>query len=118
MSEPQTIEGDVLTKLIQLRARRLALDLRWPKEGIASLDLLCLACSNAMLVQEEIWNGVKELCAMPEMATLPEPMQAKIMAIILKARVSIELAKKDRDVRTAKFDHVRGLTHPEPSAPA
>lgn len=105
--------GDAISRLLQLHASRANVRLKWSGVGIQDLDLLLQDYSNKQLLTECLWNGLKELMAMPELRDLPEAVQAKIMSIILKAQAVFELKLDERQQKLKKAPFTPG-----PGAPA
>lgn len=95
MSEIQIGPGDAVSRLLQVYAKEFGLKRVW--SGIGHVDARALIADNVNLkmMKECIYDGVKDLYAMPELTTLPEAVQAKMMAIILNARACVELQLKD-----------------------
>lgn len=89
--------GDSVSRLIQLIAGRNGIRLNWTSRGADDLQMLCLGYSNKDLLTQCLWNGMKELMAMPELNELPEAVQAKIFAIVLQAQANFELKVLDRN---------------------
>jgi hypothetical protein len=97
MSEIIIGPGDAVSRLVQLHAQRFGVRMTWVGKGPEDIDLLCAGYSNKMLLNECLWNGLRELMAMAELKELPEPVQAKIMSIILKAQAVFELKIVERN---------------------
>lgn len=97
---PGLLVPDPLSSLVQLHARRLGVDLKWSGKGNEDISLLVTDNSNKTLLSKQLWNGIKELWEMPELKELPEPVYAKICAIILaaRARTDIDLARRNARV--------------------
>jgi hypothetical protein len=96
MAEIQIGPGDSVSRLLQLRAQRLGIRMIWSGKGVDDMDQLCTDYANKKLLNECLWNGMKELMAMVELKELPEPVQAKIASIVLKAQAVFELGVGDR----------------------
>lgn len=92
--------GDALSKLLQLQAGRHEIKLNWTGKGIEDLTALCNAHAVKAGMAKHLWNGVRELMQMPEMGQLPEPLQAQMASIVLKAQAFIDL---DSDARTKRL---------------
>lgn len=84
-------DGDALSRLIQLQASRHDIRLPWVGQGTADLIALINAHAVQARMSKHLWTGIRELMHMPEMRTLPEPLQAQIMSIVLKAQALTEL---------------------------
>lgn len=93
MNGAQTPKADALSNLIQLHAKRNGVNLHWTGRGGDDVAALCVDNFNKRVLGECLWNGIKELMAMPEVKELPEPIQAKIYSIILQAQAIFELRK-------------------------
>jgi len=104
MAEISIGPGDVLSRLVQLRAQRYGIRMVWGGKGVDDIDQLCADYSNKKLLNQCLWNGMKELMEMPELKELPEAVQAKIASIILKAQAIFELEVGERTKRTAAKD--------------
>jgi hypothetical protein len=88
--------GDAVSRLLQLHAHRNGVrKLKWSGKGPEDIAMLCLDNFHKTALSECLWNGMKELMAMPEMKELPESMQAQIYSIVLKAQANFELKKGD-----------------------
>lgn len=98
---PGMLVPDPLSSLVQLHSRRLGLDLKFTGKGNDDLALLVMDNSNKTLLSKQLWNGIKELWEMPELKELPEPVYAKICAIILAARARTDLDLAKRNARVA-----------------
>lgn len=98
---PGMLVPDPLSSLVQLHSRRLGLDLKFTGKGNEDLSLLVTDDSNKTLLSKQLWNGIKELWEMPELKELPEPVYAKICAIILAARARTDLDLQKRNQRIA-----------------
>lgn len=97
-------EADELSKLIQLHMRRAGLNgnITWTGDGNADLISVVLDLSNKTLLSQALWNGIKELWAMPEINQLQEkaePLYAKIASIILKAQALLALRLDARNTK-------------------
>jgi hypothetical protein len=97
-------DGDALSKLIQLQAGRHDIRLTWSGKGVTDLISLCNAHAAQARVAKHLWTGVRELMQMPELLQLPEPVQAQIMSIILKAQAMVDLDNDDHAKRLAHMD--------------
>ena len=102
MSMVPANEGDSLSKLVQLQASRNGVRLRWSGNGHQDLLALCLDTSNKTMLSQCLWNGMKELLEMPELKELPDPIQAKIYAIVLQARALFEIELEKRNEKQAQ----------------
>ena len=91
------VPGDSLSQLVQVRARNFGIRIKWTGRAIEDIDQLCQEYWHRKNFNECLWdNGLRELMLMPEYSTLPEPMQAKIASIVLKARAHFELKVAQR----------------------
>ena len=91
------VQGDSLSQLVQVRARNFGIRIKWTGRAIEDIDALCQEYWTRKNFNECLWdNGLRELMLMPEFQTLPEPMQAKIASIVLKARAHFELKVSQR----------------------
>ena len=100
--------GDAVSRLIQLHATRAGVCLNWTKNGPADLDLLLTDYSNKNILNSCLWNGMKELMAMPELKELPESVQAKIFSIVLQAQACFELRIGERNQGATPSPHPLG----------
>lgn len=92
------VQGDSLSKLLQLRCNRLGIRLAWTGKAIADIDALVLEYSNRKMLAQCVWdNGLRDLMQMPEFKQMPEAMQAKVASIILKAQAQFELKISQRN---------------------
>lgn len=98
---PSLLVPDPLSALVQLQARRLGVCLSWTGKGIEDVVLLALDASTKTALSKQLWEGIQELWAMPELKTLPEPVYAQICSIILAARAKTELALAKRNAKAA-----------------
>jgi hypothetical protein len=101
--------ADALSKLIQLQAGRHDIHLVWTGNGITDLIALCNAHAAKARISKHLWTGVRELMQMPDMKTLPEPVQAQIMSIVLRAQVLVDLSTDEHAKRMAIIDKPKGL---------
>jgi hypothetical protein len=93
------IQGDSLSKLIQLRCQRIGIRLKWCGRAVEDIDLLALEYSNRMMLNQCLWdNGLRLLMDMPEFKQMPDALQAKIASIILQAQAQFELKIARRSV--------------------
>lgn len=83
--------SDALSRLIQLQARRYDVQLAWTGKGIDDLTAMLNAHAAKARLAKHLWTGMRELMQMPELLQLPEPVQAKVMSIILKSQVLVDL---------------------------
>lgn len=86
--------GDCVSKLLQVLARELGLKRVWSGEGRKDARDILVELHNTMTMKHQLWIGLAELYAMPELKELPENVQAKLMSIILASRANAELATK------------------------
>lgn len=93
MSSMDDIRGDALSKLLQVRARLKGVSLVWTGDGIQDIDALCLEYFHRKNLNECLWNGLRQLMAMPELKELPEPVYAQILSIVLRAQANFELKR-------------------------
>src|SRR5271170_6365833 len=103
-------DGDSLSKLIQLQAGRYDIRLAWVGQGTTDLIALIHAHAVQARMSKHLWTGLRELMMMPEMKTLPEPIQAQIMSIVLKSQALVELDNEARTARMANFNKPKGST--------
>lgn len=96
--------ADALSRLIQLQAGRHDIRLTWVGKGVDDLIALVNAHAVKARMSKHLWNGMRELMQMPELKTMPEPLQAQVASIILKAQALIDM---DTDV------HARRLVTPK-----
>lgn len=95
MSNSKDIHGDSLSKLLQVRAQLKGVYLKWTGDGIQDIDQLCLEYFHRKALNECLWNGMKELMAMPELKELPETLYAQILSIVLRAQTNFELRRAE-----------------------
>jgi hypothetical protein len=100
---PGAFHPDALSGLVQLSSKRLGVDLKWTGKGLDDLHQLALLASNTNILSKTMWEGLQELWAMPELKQLPEPIYAKICAIILKTRAVSELNMEKRNARAMTY---------------
>lgn len=87
--------GDSVSRLLQVVAKDVGITgIKWHGRGKEDVRAVMLELFNSLTVKDVLWEGVKELMGMPELTSMPEPLQAKIAAIILTARAKIELQLK------------------------
>lgn len=98
----QDLSGDALSKLVQLRAHLKGVSLKWTGDGIKDIDQLCLDYFYRRALNECLWNGLKQLMEMPETKTLPEPVYAQILSIVLRAQANFELKRAEAQSKEAK----------------
>lgn len=84
-------DGDALSRLIQLQAGRYDIKLVWSGSGVSDLIAICNAHAVQARLAKHLWTGMRELMQMPEIREIPEPLQAQIMSIVLKAQALVEL---------------------------
>jgi hypothetical protein len=108
MADITNSAGDALSRLIQLQAGRHDIRLAWVGNG--TTDLLALLNAHAVQARmsKHLWTGLRELMQMPELRTLPEPIQAQIASIILKAQALNELETEE---------HAKRLVHMNANKP-
>src|SRR5471030_780046 len=97
-------DGDALSTLIQLQAGRHDIRLAWIGHGTTDLIALINAHAVQARMAKHLWGGVRELMQMPELRELPEPVQAQMMSIVLKAQALLELENESSTQRLAKKD--------------
>lgn len=83
--------ADALSRLIQLQAGRHDIRLAWVGKGVDDLIALVNAHAVKARMAKHLWTGMRELMQIPEIKDLPEPVQAQIMSIILKAQALIDM---------------------------
>lgn len=87
--------GDAVSKMLQVIAKDLKVaGIKWIGKGPEDCRQLLVEIYNVRLLKDALWIGMRELLAMKEMTELPEPLQAKIAAIVLNARAQFELQIK------------------------
>jgi hypothetical protein len=91
MAELIRNDGDALSRLIQLHAGRHDIRLTWTGDGVTDLVALCNAHAVKARMAKHLWTGTRELMQMPEIRTLPEPLQAQIASIVLKSQALTDL---------------------------
>jgi hypothetical protein len=101
-------DGDALSRLIQLQAARQDIRLAWVGNGTADLIALLNAHAVQARMAKHLWNGMRELMQLPELRQLPEPLQAQIMSIVLKAQALTELENDAHAKRLALADKPKG----------
>jgi hypothetical protein len=102
--------GDALSKLLQLQAGRHEIKLNWTGRGIDDLVALCNAHAVRARMAKHLWTGMCELMMMEEMKQLPDPLQAQISSIILKAQTLVDLDNDSHAKRLVKMDKPKGVT--------
>ena len=55
-------------------------------------------------MSKNLWTGMRELMQMPEIREIPEPLQAQIASIILKAQALTELDTEEHAKRMANVN--------------
>ncbi|SRR6266404_8422546 len=102
-------DGGALSRLIQLHAGRQDIRLTWVGNGTA--DLLALVNAHAIKARlaKHLWTGMRELMQMPELKELPEPLQAQIASIILKAQALVDLSTEAHAQRLANVNKPTGV---------
>lgn len=90
-----SITGDSISRLLQVRASLLGIRLKWTGNAIPDIDQLCLEYFHRKALNECLWNGLKKLMDMPELQDLPEPVYAQILSIILQAQANFELKRAE-----------------------
>jgi len=108
MADLITNNGDALSRLIQLQAGRHDLRLNWVGNGNTDLTALCNAYSVQEKLAKSLWAGIRELMQMPELRELPEPLQAQIASIILKAHAIADLETESHAKRIAMMGKPKG----------
>lgn len=105
----RTVDGDALSKLIQLHAGRYDIRLAWSGKGVDDLVQLVSAHAVKARVAKHLWTGIGELQQMPELGQLPEPLQAQIASIILKAKVLVDLDTDEHAKRMTALNKPKGV---------
>jgi hypothetical protein len=95
------MEGDALSRLIQLQAGRYDIRLTWSGNGVNDLVELVNAHAVKARLAKHLWTGLRELMAMPELALLPEPLLAQMTSIVLKAQTLADLETEEHAKRLA-----------------
>jgi hypothetical protein len=99
MIEPFVSNSDMVSRLVQLHASQANVRLKWSGHGAADIAMLCTDYQNKALLSQCLWNGMKELMAMPEVKELPDPIQAKLYSIVLQSQAVFELQIADRSLK-------------------
>lgn len=86
--------GDPVSQLVQVIAGEAGIRRIYVGKGREDLRSVLIDLHNATVKAEEAWKAIKELFDMPELAQLPEAIQAKLMAGILQARANCDLRAK------------------------
>jgi hypothetical protein len=108
MVENFKTEGDALSRLIQLQAARYDIRLAWSGKGIDDLASLLNAHAVKARISKHLWTGIQDLMRMPELMTLPEPLQAQIMSIVLKSQALTDLETEDHARRLSAAPKTKG----------
>lgn len=95
MIKIQDINGDSLSKLLQVRAQLKGVYLKWTGDGLKDIDQLCLEYFHRKALNECLWNGMKQLMDMPELKELPEPVYAQILSIVLRSQANFEIKRAE-----------------------
>jgi hypothetical protein len=101
-------DGDALSKLIQLQAKRHDIKLAWVGNGTADLIALCNAHAVKARLAKHLWTGLRELLQMPELALLPEPVHAQLVSIVLKSQTLTDLETEEHAARMAAASKPKG----------
>ena len=96
--------GDALSRLIQLQAGRHDIRLAWVGNGTSDLLALINAHAVQARMSKNLWTGMRELMQMLEIREIPEPLQAQIASIILKAQALTELDTEEHAKRMANVN--------------
>lgn len=96
--------SDALSRLIQLQAGRYDIRLAWTGRGVEDMVQLVNAHAVKARMSKHLWTGMQELVRMPEMSQLPEPLQAQIASIVLKAQALVDLDNDNHAKRLAAAD--------------
>jgi hypothetical protein len=91
MTEIQIGPGDSVSRLLQLYAKEIGLKRVWAGNAQADCRGVVVDLYNAKLLKDALWSGLQELYAMPQLKDLPEPVQVKMMAVVLSAKAIAEL---------------------------
>jgi hypothetical protein len=102
-------QGDALSRLIQLQAGRHDIRQTWSGNGVTDLIALCNAHAVKARLSKHLWTCMRELMQMPELKTLPEPIQAQIMSIVLSAQALVELDNESHAKKLAQLDKPKVL---------
>lgn len=94
MSEVQIGPGDAVSRLLQAQAKDLDIKRVWTGRAIEDVRRVLVDLYNAQLLKTAAWNAIQELYAMPELKDLPEPVQVKLMSVILATKAVAELQTK------------------------
>jgi hypothetical protein len=93
------VDGDALSRLIQLHANRHGIRINWSGEGVKDLDSLCNVHAANARTSKHMWTGMQEMSQMLD--GLPEALQVKVASIILKSRALNEIESEDHAKRMA-----------------
>lgn len=102
-------DGDALSKLIQLQASRYDIRLAWVGRGVDDLVALVNAHAVQARMAKHLWTGMRELMRLPEMSLLPEPLQAQIASIVLKAQALVDLDNDSHAQRLVAAAKPKGI---------
>jgi len=102
------IEGDALSRLIQLQAGRYDIRLAWKGRGVDDLIELCNAHAVKARMAKHLWTGMRELMQMSEIKDIPETLQAQIYSIILHAQALVDMDNDDHARRLANINKPKG----------
>jgi hypothetical protein len=100
----KNLDGDALSRLIQLQAGRFEIRLTWTGKGVEDLIALCNAHAVKARLAKHLWTGLRELMQMPELALLPEPLAAQITSIVLKSQALTDLDTESHAKRMGQMD--------------
>lgn len=95
MGKIDDIHGDSISRLIQVRGKLKGVHLKWTGDSIQDLDQLFLEYFHRKTLNESLWNGLRELMAMPELKELPERVYGQILSIVLRAQACFELRRAE-----------------------
>jgi hypothetical protein len=101
-------DGDALSRLIQLQAGRHDIRLVWSGNGVTDLIAMCNAHAVQARMAKHLWTGMRELMQMEETRSLPDPLQAQIASIILKAQTLVDLDNDSHAKRMATTNKPKG----------
>lgn len=95
MGKINEVQGDSLSRLLQVRAALAGVQLKWTGQALPDIDMLCMEYFHRKALNECLWNGLKALMEMPELKDLPEPVYAQILSIVLRAQANFELKRHE-----------------------
>jgi hypothetical protein len=103
----KNLDGDALSRLIQLQAGRFEIRLTWTGKGVEDLIALCNAHAVKARLAKHLWTGMRELMQMPELALLPEPVLAQLTSIVLKSQALTDIDTEAHAKRLGLMDKTK-----------